>query len=265
MRFKFLIPVFLCCFNLFLSSTIAEVKEMNLKEGMIGAWLFDDGKGDTAKDSSGHNLHAKFDKGTPKWSKGKFAGGLEFDGQSQASVPDNELMHLKSFTLTTWMNSAKTSDKWQILAAKENRGAGGNRNYGLFAHINKGVMHYSFTSGGWKSYDGKTVVTDGKWHYITTTYEQPSLTLYIDGKVDGKQEPNAVPDTPKNKFFIGGCDLDGAGYYLTGTLDDMALYNRALSEKEINQLMNTGLKEGMTSVEAKEKLVTTWARLKGKN
>ena len=56
MRFKFLIPVFLCCFNLFLSSTIAEVKEMNLKEGMIGAWLFDDGKGDIAKDSSGHNL-----------------------------------------------------------------------------------------------------------------------------------------------------------------------------------------------------------------
>ena len=126
MRFKFLIPVFLCCFNLFL---IAEVKEMNLKEGMIGAWLFDDGKGDIAKDSSGHNLHAKFDKGTPKWSKGKFAGGLEFDGQSQASVPDNELMHLKSFTLTTWMNSAKTSDKWQILAAKENRGAGGKKAY----------------------------------------------------------------------------------------------------------------------------------------
>ena len=49
------------------------------------------------------------------------------------------------------------------------------------------------------------------------------------------------------------------------TLDDIALYNRALSEKEINQLMNTGLQEGMTSVEAKEKLVTTWARLKGKN
>ena len=42
--------------------------------------------------------------------------------------------------------------------------------------------------------------------------EQPNLTLYIDGKVDGKQEPNAVPDTPRNKFFIGGCDLDGAGY-----------------------------------------------------
>ena len=44
----------------------------------------------------------------------------------------------------------------------------------------------------------------------------------IDGKVDGKQEPNAVPDTPKNKFSIGGCDLDGAGYYLTGMLDNMA-------------------------------------------
>ena len=85
------------------------------------------------------------------------------------TVPDNELMHLKSFTLTTWVNSPKVSGKWQILAAKENRGDGGNRNYGLFAHVNTGVMHYSFTSGGWKSFDGKTVVTDGKWHYITAT------------------------------------------------------------------------------------------------
>ena len=41
--------------------------------------------------------------------------------------------------------------------------------------------------------------------------------------------------------------------------------NRALSEKRINQLMKTGLKEGMTSVEAKDKLVKTWARLKGQN
>ena len=263
MRFKFLMLVFLVCLNLFLSPTIAEIKEINFKDGLVGAWLFDDGNGSEAKDSSGHNLHAKFDKGSPKWVKGKFDGGLEFDGQSQATVPDNELMHLKAFTLTTWVNSPKTSGKWQILASKENRGVGGNRNYGIFGNINSGVIHYSFTSGGWKSFDGKTVVTDGKWHYITTTYEQPNLTLYIDGKVDGKQVPNAVPDTPKNKFFIGGCDI--GGYYLTGTLDDMALFNRTLSEKEVNQLMKTGLKESMTSVEAKEKLVTTWARLKGKN
>ena len=56
-RFQFVVLVALCCFSLFLSSTIAEVKEMNLKEGLIGSWLFDDGKDDTAKDSSGHNLH----------------------------------------------------------------------------------------------------------------------------------------------------------------------------------------------------------------
>ena len=109
------------------------------------------------------------------------------------TVPDNELMHLKSFTLTTWLNSPKVSGKWQILAAKENRGDGGNRNYGLFAHVNTGVMHYSFTSGSWSPLmvNGTTLLLP----------EQPNLTLYIDGKVDGKQEPNAVPDTPRNKFF----------------------------------------------------------------
>ena len=72
-------------------------------------------------------------------------------------------------------------------------------------------------------------------------------------------KPSAVPDTPKNKFFIGGCDI--GDYFMTGTLDDIVVFNRALSEKEINQLMKDGLKTSL-AVGAKEKLVTVWGKLK---
>ena len=51
---------------------------------------------------------------------------------------------------------------------------------------------------------------------------------------------------------------------MTGTLDDIAVFNRVLSEKEINQLMKDGLKISL-DVETKEKLVTTWGRLKQVN
>ena len=242
------------------SLTLSVNAEFN-KKGLVAAWLFDEGKGKVAKDSSGNELHAEVDKGKAKWGEGKFGGGMVFDGSSQATVPDNELMHLEDFTLTAWMNSPKISGKWQIIASKENRGAGGNRNYGIFGNINSGVIHYSFTSGGWKSFDAKTVVTDGKWHYITTTYDSPKgdFKLYIDGKVDHQVKPDAVPDKPENKFFIGGCDI--GDYWMTGTLDDMAVFNRELSEKEINQLMKDGLETSL-AIEAKEKLVTTWSRLK---
>ena len=72
-------------------------------------------------------------------------------------------------------------------------------------------------------------------------------------------KPSAVPDKPENKFFIGGCDI--GDYWMSGTLDDMAVFNRALSEKEVSQLMKDGLKTSL-AIEAKEKLVTTWSRLK---
>ena len=252
-----------CFVPVFLLTTMGSLASgADIMDGVVGVWLFDEGSGKKVGDSSDNKLHAKFDQGKPKWVKGKFGGGLEFDGESQVTVPDNKLMHLKSFTLTAWMNSPKISGKWQILASKENRGVGGNRNYGLFAHINTGVMHYSFTAGGWKSFDGKTVVTDGKWHHITTTYERPDFTLYIDGKVDAQVKPDTDPDMPENKFFIGGCNI--GDYWMTGTLDDIAVFNRVLSEKEINQLMKDGLKISL-DVETKEKLVTTWGRLKQVN
>ncbi|MDP6596754.1 MAG: LamG domain-containing protein [Candidatus Poribacteria bacterium] len=258
MRSNFLILLAVACLTLLTSAADAEFD----KKGLVGAWLFDEGKGKEVKDSSDNKLHASFDMGKPKWVKGKFGGGLEFDGKSQVTVPDNKLMHLEDFTLSAWMNSPKISGKWQILASKENRGVGGNRNYGIFGNINSGVIHYSFTSGGWKSFDAKTVVTDGKWHYITTTYKNPDFKLYVDGKVDAEVKPGAVPDTPKNKFFIGGCDI--GGYWMTGTLDDIVVFNRALSEKEINQLMKDGLKTSL-AVGAKEKLVTVWGKLKQTN
>ena len=42
------------------------------------------------------------------------------------------------------------------IASKENCGVGRKRNYVIFGNINSGVIHYSFTSGGWKSFDAKT-------------------------------------------------------------------------------------------------------------
>ena len=115
MRSNFLILLAVACLTLLTSAADAEFD----KKGLVGAWLFDEGKGKEVKDSSDNKLHASFDMGKPKWVKGKFGGGLEFDGKSQATVPDNKLMHLEDFTLSAWMNSPKISGKWQILPLKK--------------------------------------------------------------------------------------------------------------------------------------------------
>ena len=113
-------------------------------DGLVGVWLLDEGKGETVKDSSGNGLDGKIAQGKPKWVKGKFDGAMEFGGSDMVTVDDDDALDLSEFTIAAWINIPKVSGAWQIIASKENRNPTG-RNYGLFGHINTGVIHYSFT------------------------------------------------------------------------------------------------------------------------
>jgi len=225
------------------------------KSSLVGAWLFDGKSDKEIKDSSGNNLHGEVVKGT-KRVDGKFGGALQFNGSDMVQVQDDPKLDLESFTIAAWIKVKGQSGKWQIIASKENRGPTA-RNYGIFCNINTGVIHYSFTTNnGWKSYDAKTVVTDGAWHHIAATYKNPDFKMYLDGTVDAQVAPATKPDTHDNVLFIGGCDI--GDYWMTGIIDDLVLFDKALSDKEIGELQK-GFK---LPVQPGEKLTTTWCKLK---
>ena len=230
-------------------------------DGLVGAWLFDDGKGETVTDSSDNGLDGKIAKGKPKWVDGKFDGAMEFGGQDMVTVDDDDALDLSEFTIAAWVNIPKVSGAWQIIASKEHRNPTG-RNYGLFGHINSGVVHYSFTTNaGWKSFDAKTVVTDGDWQHVAGTYDGSDFKLYLNGGVDAQVSPGTKPDNHDNFLFIGGCDI--GGYWMTGTIDEVVLYSRALSEQELNELIDDGISAAL-DVQPGGKLVTTWSRIKAR-
>ncbi|MXV78688.1 LamG domain-containing protein [Candidatus Poribacteria bacterium] len=227
-------------------------------EGLVGAWLLDDGTGTTVADSSGNKLDGEVSAGTPAWVEGKFDGALEFGGSDMVTIPDNDALDLTSFTIAAWIKSPATTGRWHVIAAKEARNPTG-RNYGIFGHVNNGSIHYSFTSGGWKSFDAPTNVTDGAWHHVAATYERPNFKLYIDGELDAEQAPDAVPESNDSPLYIGGCNI--GNYWMTGTIDEVVLYDRALSPAEIGELIQEGIAT-VTPVEPAGKLATTWSQIK---
>ncbi len=229
-------------------------------DGLVGAWTFEDGSGDKVMDSSGNDLHGEVTLGNPSWVDGKFGSALEFGGSDMVTVADADALDLTSFTIAAWINSPRTSGRWHVIAAKEARNPTG-RNYGIFGHVNTGVIHYSFTSGGWKSYDANTNVTDGAWHHVAATYSKPDFKLYIDGEVDAEVAPDADPESNTSPLYIGGCDI--GNYWMTGAIDEVVLYDRALSSDEIAELIADGI-ASVTPVEPADKLVTTWSRIKSK-
>ena len=228
-------------------------------DGLVGAWLFEDGNGDTVTDASDNGLDGKFAQGNPEWVEGKFGGALEFGGSDMVTVDHDDALNLGDFTIAAWVNIPKISGMWQIIASKENRNPTG-RNYGLFGNINTGVVHYSFTTNaGWKSFDARTAVTDGEWHHVAGTYDGSNFKLYLNGAVDAESTPGTEPDNHENFLYIGGCDV--GGYWMTGTIDELALFDRALSEAEVSELMEDGLSVAL-DVTPGSKLVTTWSHIK---
>ena len=115
------------------------------------------------------------------------------------------------------------------------------------------------TNAGWKSFDAKTAVTDGDWHHVAGTYDGSDFKLYLNGQVDAQVSPGTKPDTSDNLLFIGGCDI--GNYWMTGVIDEVVLYDRSLSEKEINELIEDGMVVTL-DVQPGGKLVTTWSQIK---
>ncbi|MHC4806301.1 MAG: LamG domain-containing protein [Planctomycetota bacterium] len=88
------------------------------------------------------------------------------------------------------------------------------------------------------STDGSTNVNDGTWHHLAGTYDGATYNLYVDGKLDGSMDATGPINTWDGYWFCIGAHFkkDTAGdprYFFDGLIDDVRVYDVALSEAEI--------------------------------
>jgi len=84
--------------------------------------------------------------------------------------------------------------------------------------------------------------------------------LYVNGKLDAQGNFTDKPNVT-NVQFIMGRTANGS-YKYSGAIDEVGLFNQALSEQDINSIITNGLKSSATPVTPKIKLATTWADVK---
>lgn len=226
-------------------------------EGLVAAWLLDEGSGDVVKDSSG-NGHDGEIRGA-KWVAGQFGKALEFDGKSAVVIPHDNKLTLEFFTVTGWIK-CENQGAWQTIMTKTGEDETAQpRNYGTFVVPNDGGIHFSLQGGNTKI-NSVEKVTDGKWHFVVMTRDDEGMLRgYIDGAkvVEGA---SAAPGVNEEDVSIGACG-GGTRYWLFGSVDEVAIFDRALSGDEINNLMKSGLQK-FASVDTTGKLSITWGFLK---
>jgi hypothetical protein len=222
---------------------------------VLGVWLFDEGDGLVVKDASG-NGHDGEIVGNVDWVAGKFGTALEFDG-GHVKIPHQNNMNLEQFTITAWIKVPKIVDPYQMIVGKE---AWPDRNYSMW--IRPGVMTFGFTTPG-AAQDiqiGSQEVVGDKWHFVAGVYDLKNLTPYVDGVKFGVRAAAAKPATNQAPLMIGAQPPNGGGP-LKGLIDEVAVYDTALDEKEIQSVME-GLEKQFLPVAARGKLATAWGRLK---
>lgn len=228
------------------------------QEDVVGIWLLDEGEGDVIEDSSGNGHHGTI-TGILDWVEGKFGSGLKYPGNGAnfASVEHRDDLDLVTYTLMAWINIADRGD-WQCVVGKEEPFGIGN--YSLF--INRDALkpvNEFWVAGVYRGIMGKTVVTDEEWHHIAGTYDKSFMKIYVDGVMEGQMAATDDPDTTTGVIRLG-VRING-GNAFNGILDEVALFNVALSDSEIKSIMDNGLATDH-AVSPSGKTAHTWGDIK---
>ena len=224
-------------------------------DAMVLYYSFDEGKGKDIEDLSGKENHSTLE-GDAKWEKnGKINSGVFFNEQIQKGVvaaeASDSLAITKSLTMEVWVYPESVGDYRNV------RGQAGPHTYYLSIHQGKPSVWMGCPGAGGRTWNStKNEIPNDKWSHVPAVYEfDKELRLYINGELDNTYKlEGEIPTSPSDHWF--GNRLDGPWPY-GGRLDEFVIYNRVLTEDEIQQDM-----ERVLSVSPLDKTTTTWGMLK---
>ena len=246
----------------------------DVASGLIGHWKFDEPTGTTATDSSGNNYHAQLfnaGNGSASWVDGKVNGGIQLDGTDDylaiQTLNYTQAGQIPAVTVVAWLKTSATtttqryvisydrSTNWRVTVGGDN---------------NNGKLFFASTDSAEVTADNysNSVVNDGAWHLVAATYDSVTSLkkFYLDGSPNGSASVHgnlALGSGAYSRFgTIGTTNEDIAyntlqegsrGGFFQGTLDEIRLYDRALTDGDVAYLYSQATtdtdSDGLTNAE----------------
>jgi hypothetical protein len=197
---------------------------------LVAAFNFDEGSGATLIDRSGNNNHGVVTGAT--WTAGKYGSALSFSGSSNlVTINDSASLRLTTaFTLEAWVKATVVLVGWQDVIYK------GIDEYYLEGNSWGGVAGGAATAGGGSQIVSNRSLVPGVWTHVALTYDGAVLKIYVDGSVHATEPASGSVVTSANPLTIGGDPI--FGQFFQGAIDEVRIYNRALSEAQIQADMS---------------------------
>ena len=201
----------------------------------VAEWKMDEGVGTSIVDTSGNSNTGTISGAT--WSQGKIGKSLSFNGSSD-HVNIGTLNSQNTFTLSAWIkaNLSSNSDYRTILDKNISLN---DRNFwfALENTTSKLSLRFSIGNNG-NTFIADTPLNDDKWHYVTATYDNSYVKLYVDGKID--MTPVAITGIPDSATTTSYISRQGSGRYFFGSIDHVKIYNYARTPAQVAWDYNKG-------------------------
>lgn len=230
------------------------------EDALILYMSFDTINGKTTIDHSKYGNDGEM-MGGPKHVAGKFGKALELNGQNDwVVVPHDDILTVdKDVTVMAWINTERhmgpNNQRWQGIVAKGNA----NRSYSFYTESPSQCLHLSVNKAG-SVCNGKVPLNE--WVHVAAQVEGDTHRYWINGETagefGGKNSPPGKADT--DNVLIGRTH-EGNREFL-GLIDEVRIWNRALSADEVVEQMNKGYDE-LFPVDPRYKAATTWGTIKG--
>lgn len=198
---------------------------------LVGEWNFEEGKGETAEDTSG-NGNTGIIHGTT-WTTGKIGSTLQFNGTNDyVDVGNAKSLNIaNAITIEAWIRPSSIANYPSIV---NNNTSGYNLQIGTTPGDGRLVLAKQGVAYLVKA---KTVLDTNRWYHIAATYDGKTAKIYINGKLDAQNKANHSFDSTANTL-IGY--YSGEDTYFSGKIDDLRIYDYALTSDQIDGDYNQG-------------------------
>jgi uncharacterized protein (DUF2141 family) len=206
--------------------------------GLVAGWALNEGTGAIAGDSSGNANTGALVNG-PTWTTGKYGGALLFDGvNDRVRVNDSASLDLTTAaTFEAWVYPTAVPSGWRTILQKE---------VDAYFFTASGGGHGDLPTGGGTFNGvcctfvaGLTVLPLNTWTHVAATYDGAMLRFYTNGILVATRSVTGSYEVNASVLWIGGNAVYGE--HFQGKLDELRVYDKTLTQAEIQADMATPL------------------------
>jgi Concanavalin A-like lectin/glucanases superfamily/Bacterial Ig domain len=233
------------------STTSAPISVTVNNNNLVAAYGFNENTGTTANDNSGNNNTGTLTNG-PTWSpSGKFGAAILFDGTNDlVNINSSTSLNLTNgMTIEAWVNPSNLTG-YKTVISKENGAS--NLAYALSANnstsgsSNQRPDSRIRIGSNTRTVTGTNKLALNTWTHLASTYDGTTIRLYVNGVQVSSLATTGNITTTSDLLRIGGSPALGTQYF-AGLIDEVRIYNRALTQAQIQTDMNTPVAPDVTN------------------